>query len=476
MGNSKGQFTKLKTQVYDLTTTLEELVEKLCLANLAKVYTLMKHQEHKKIKGVVEEKRDEGTEEEEKDFGDAEFVEERLVISNSMNLMHNLRINFKIEIPVFDDLIDVEKLDNCTGDVLKFVKLLKLPDREQEKIAVPRMLFAILNVHNLKFLQSSTPNIGQEQKTCFLTKMVVWLRNIYGHVSRVPRYSPISFLERSATIYRDRYSVIYGDVKYTWNQSLQRCRKLAFAITQLGISHWDVVATLAPNIPEMYELYFAVLMVGAILFPGARRNGYSSSNSTRSLMLANFKPRFKGFRMSSVQPVTANSVRLVRLSAKEVVQWHSLAGSSVNVATANATQHSDGYIELNDRSKDIIISRGENINTIEVESILFSHPAVLDAAVVAQPDDHWGETPCAFVKLKDGYNGNIEEIIKFCRDCLPYYMAPRTIVFEDLPKTSTGKTQEFELREKAKPWIALLKRTATSSNLHSLDGWLLKAS
>ncbi|KAF6174120.1 hypothetical protein GIB67_000040 [Kingdonia uniflora] len=195
--------------------------------------------------------------------------------------------------------------------------------------------------------------------------------------------------------------------------------------------------------------------------PEARRNGYSSSNSTRSLTLVNFKPRFKRFRMSSVQPVTANSVRLVRLSAKEVVQWHSLAGSSVNIATANATQHSDGYIELNDRSKDIIISGGENISTIEVESVLFSHPAVLEAALVARPDGHWGETPCAFVKLKDGYNGNIEEIIKFCRDCLPHYMAPRTIVFEDLPKTSTGKTQKFVLREKAKAMDNLTKKNSS---------------
>ncbi|KAF6149453.1 hypothetical protein GIB67_016991 [Kingdonia uniflora] len=218
--------------------------------------------------------------------------------------------------------------------------------------------------------------------------------------------------------------------------------------------------------------------------PAARRNGYSSSNSTRSLTLVNFKPRFKRFRMSSVQPVTANSVRLVRLSAKEVVQWHSLAGSSVNIATANATQcrqsivsgvmqhlilicgdpsvkHSDGYIELNDRSKDIIISGGENISTIEVESVLFSHPAVLEAAVVARPDGHWGETPCAFVKLKDGYNGNIKEIIKFCRDCLPHYMAPRTIVFGDLPKTSTRKTQKFVLREKAKAMDNLTKKNSS---------------
>ncbi|KAJ0702119.1 putative acid--thiol ligase [Helianthus annuus] len=113
-------------------------------------------------------------------------------------------------------------------------------------------------------------------------------------------------------------------------------------------------------------------------------------------------------------------------------------------------RHSDGYIELKDRSKDIIISGGENISTIEVESVLFQHPAVLEAAVVGRPDDHWGETPCAFVELKQGYKVKEDELIAYCRKNLPRYMAPRTVVFRELPKTSTGKTQKFVLREQAK--------------------------
>ncbi|XP_026402791.1 probable acyl-activating enzyme 1, peroxisomal [Papaver somniferum] len=125
-------------------------------------------------------------------------------------------------------------------------------------------------------------------------------------------------------------------------------------------------------------------------------------------------------------------------------------------------KHPDGYIELKDRSKDIIISGGENISTIEVESVLFSHPSILEAAVVGRPDEHWGETPCAFVKLKEGQNANVEEIIKFCRDRLPHYMAPRTVVFDDLPKTSTGKTQKFVLREKAKAMGSLTKKNNRS--------------
>jgi fatty-acyl-CoA synthase len=112
--------------------------------------------------------------------------------------------------------------------------------------------------------------------------------------------------------------------------------------------------------------------------------------------------------------------------------------------------HADGYIELKDRSKDIIISGGENISTIEVESVLYRHPAVLEAAVVARPDPVWGETPCAFVGLKPGASATAEELIAFCRERLAHFKAPKTVVFGPLPKTSTGKVQKFQLREQAK--------------------------
>ncbi len=112
--------------------------------------------------------------------------------------------------------------------------------------------------------------------------------------------------------------------------------------------------------------------------------------------------------------------------------------------------HPDGYIQLKDRSKDIIISGGENISSIEVEDVLFRHPAVLDAAVVARPDEKWGETPCAFVTLREDADPvSSEAIIAFCRDNLAHFKAPRTVVFGPLPKTSTGKVQKFKLRERA---------------------------
>jgi fatty-acyl-CoA synthase len=112
--------------------------------------------------------------------------------------------------------------------------------------------------------------------------------------------------------------------------------------------------------------------------------------------------------------------------------------------------HPDGYIEIKDRSKDIIISGGENISTIEVESVLYRHPAVLEAAVVARPDTTWGETPCAFVTLKPGAAATPDDIILFCRQNLARFKVPKTVVFGPLPKTSTGKVQKFALREQAK--------------------------
>jgi len=112
--------------------------------------------------------------------------------------------------------------------------------------------------------------------------------------------------------------------------------------------------------------------------------------------------------------------------------------------------HSDGYIQLKDRSKDIIISGGENISSIEVEDALYKHPAVQVVAVVAKPDVKWGETPCAFVELKPGQKATAEELIAWCRDHLASYKCPRTVVFSEIPKTSTGKLQKFRLRDALK--------------------------
>jgi len=115
-----------------------------------------------------------------------------------------------------------------------------------------------------------------------------------------------------------------------------------------------------------------------------------------------------------------------------------------------AVKHSDGFIEIRDRSKDIIISGGENISSVEVEGVLYKHPAILEAAVVAKQCDKWGESPCAFVKVKDNCIVSEREIIEFCREHMAKFKVPKSIVFSDLPKTSTGKIQKFILREKVR--------------------------
>ena len=114
-----------------------------------------------------------------------------------------------------------------------------------------------------------------------------------------------------------------------------------------------------------------------------------------------------------------------------------------------AVWHADGYVEIKDRSKDVIISGGENISSLEIEEILYKHPAVMEAAIVAKPDETWGETPCAFVTLKPGARATASEIITWCRDRMAHFKAPRFVVFGPLPKTATGKVQKFALRDRA---------------------------
>ena len=114
-----------------------------------------------------------------------------------------------------------------------------------------------------------------------------------------------------------------------------------------------------------------------------------------------------------------------------------------------AVKHPDGYVQIRDRSKDIIISGGENISSIEVEDTIYKHPAVAMVAVVAKSDEKWGETPCAFIELKPGKNATADEILDFCRERLARFKCPRHVIFAELPKTSTGKIQKFELRKMA---------------------------
>jgi fatty-acyl-CoA synthase len=170
-----------------------------------------------------------------------------------------------------------------------------------------------------------------------------------------------------------------------------------------------------------------------------------------SLMVANPKS------MSPV-PADAETVGEVMVRGNTVMKGYLKNPSATGEAFEGgwlrtgdlAVLHPDGYMEIKDRSKDIIISGGENISSLEVEEVLYRHPEVMEAAVVARPDDTWGETPCAFVTLKPEGSATAGEVIAWCRENMAHYKAPKTVVFGPLPKTSTGKVRKYELRERAR--------------------------
>ncbi|KAJ0468745.1 putative AMP-dependent synthetase/ligase, AMP-binding, AMP-binding enzyme domain-containing protein [Helianthus annuus] len=525
--------------------------------------------------------------------------------------------------------------------------------------------------------------------------------------------TPLSFLDRCATVYGDCPSVVYGNTIYTWTETRQRCLRVASSISKLGIKRQEVVSVIAPNVPAMYELYFAIPFAGAVInsintrldartvsvilahsesklvfvdydsvsvvrnalsmFPpnkpkpllvlvideGVKIQDSTGFECTYESMLENGDPNFNWIRpVSEWDPITLNYTSGTTSSPKGVVHCHrgmfaiavdsliewsvpkqpvylwtlpmfhangwsytwgmAAVGATniclrkfdatiiydlidkhgvthmcgapvvlnmlsnapdvkplknpVNIMTAGApppapvlaraesigfvishgygltetgglvvtcawkrkwdrfpaterarlksrqgvrtvvftdmdvvdpesgvsvtrdgltlgevvlrggcvmlgyfkdpeetaksmrengwfytgdvaVMHPDGYLEIKDRSKDVIISGGENLSSVEVESVLYTHPAVNEAAVVARADEFWGETPCAFVSLKAEMAGKVteKEVVDYCKGKLPGYMVPKTVVFkEELPKTSTGKIQKFVLREMAK--------------------------
>ncbi|KAF8405523.1 hypothetical protein HHK36_010430 [Tetracentron sinense] len=542
------------------------------------------------------------------------------------------------------------------------------------------------------------------------------MEGIYQCDANYVHLSPISFLERAGIAYADKVSIVYGSVRYTWRETLERCRRLASALTQMGISHGDIVAAFAPNIPALYELHFGTPMAGAILcalnawqdsamlsmrlseleakiiFVDSQHlevvleafdilstkgtkppmlvlisendqeisptvSNTASGNLEYENLLAKGRPDFQVIRpkdecdpisvsytsgttsnpkgvvhchrsayLNSLAEILLNGMGLMpvylwtvpmfhcngwcfpwvmaalggtniclrNVSAKIIFdsiaehkvthlggapsiltmianapasdrkplsytveimtggappppqvlfniegqgfhvthsygmsetlgpgtvcmwkpEWESLPRSEQaklksrqglqqllmedvdikdpitmeslpsdgktigevmlrgnvvmrgyfkNLKATNESfrggwyrtgdlgvRYPDGYIEVKDRSVDVIVSGGENISTVEVETVLFSHPAIFEAVVVGRPDDQLGEVSCAFVKLKEECNASAEEIINFCGHHMPQYMVPRTVIFEEPPKTSTGKMQKYVLREKAK--------------------------
>ncbi|KAM6581355.1 hypothetical protein CsatA_005129 [Cannabis sativa] len=358
--------------------------------------------------------------------------------------------------------------------------------------------------------------------------------------------TPLGFLERASIVYGDSISVVYNDLSYTWSQTHTRCLRVASCIESfLGVKKGQVVSVVAPNIPPMYELNFAVPMAGVILNNiNTRLNAVTISVMLRHsesklvfvdqlsvrlvLDAVNLFPKntptpllvlitdesitdqtsltdvkdlerfvccyeelvekgsenFKWVRpVNEWDPIVLNYTSGTTSSPKGVVHSH----RGVFVVTLDSLIdwgvpkqpvylwtlpmfHANGwgytwgtaavgatnvclrrFDEIKDRSKDVIISGGENVSSVEVESALYSHPAVDEAAVVACPDEYWGETPLAFVTLKKGavrVTVTEKEILEYCREKLAHFMVPKVVVFRDkLPKTSTGKIQKFTLKE-----------------------------
>ncbi|KAK9115577.1 hypothetical protein Sjap_014524 [Stephania japonica] len=360
--------------------------------------------------------------------------------------------------------------------------------------------------------------------------------------------TPLGFLDRAATVYGDCISVVYNTTSYTWSQTHRRCLQLASSLVSLGIKPGHVVSVLAPNIPPMYELHFAVPMSGAVLHTinthlDARTDALKeivdppivvlitdiyvdapspAVDHTYERLVEMGDPDFKWFRPKGewdpmvlnytsasllVDPTDVSRQRLGlhmgygRSGWNQHLSSKSRRGGYLSVDTGasgyahvwrprraqHASQCSVGSIQtleppgpcfnrrIKDRSKDVINSGGEKVCCVEVESVLYSHPLIYDAAVVARPDEFWGETPCAFVSLK-AKSGRVteKEIIEYCRERMPHYMVPKSVVFKDvLPTTSTGKIKKFVLRDMAKS-LGVLKKKEEGNRVATPRGaaWL----
>ncbi|KAG5064225.1 hypothetical protein JHK85_005408 [Glycine max] len=410
--------------------------------------------------------------------------------------------------------------------------------------------------------------------------------------------TPLTFLDRAATVYGDVPSVVYNDTTFTWSQTRRRCLQLASALASLGIGRGHVVSVVAPNIPAMYELHFSVPFAGAVLnnintrldartvsvilrhanstlvfvdfasrdlvlealslFPRQHThrptlilitdNTVQEEKTKTSPTVDNFLHTYEGLMSkgdpnfkwvlpnSDWDPMILNYTSGTTSSPKGVVHCHrgafisaldtlidwavpknpiylwtlpmfhangwnltwgiaALGGTNICVRKFDAgvvyslirnhhvTHMCGAPVVLNmltnsdkrplekpvqfitagapppaavllraEESKEVIISGGENLSSVELESVLYGHPAVNEAAVVARPDEYWGETPCAFVSLKAAIKEKEKltekDMIQYCKDNMPHYMVPKTVVFKDeLPKTSTGKIQKFVLKQ-----------------------------
>jgi fatty-acyl-CoA synthase len=226
---------------------------------------------------------------------------------------------------------------------------------------------------------------------------------------------------------------------------IERMEAMGFEVLHLyGTTESYGPATFCPPLPEWQAL------------PASERYGLMARQGVPLVALENMTV----MDAADLQPVARDARTLgeVALAGNTLMKGYLKNEAATDEAFAGgcyhtgdlAVWHPNGTIEVKDRSKDIIISGGENISSLEVEEVLYRHPAVIEAAVVAKPDARWGETPCAFVTVKQDSEISANDLIEYCRASMAHYKVPKTVVFGPLPKTSTGKIQKFVLRDKAK--------------------------
>jgi acyl-CoA synthetase (AMP-forming)/AMP-acid ligase II len=230
--------------------------------------------------------------------------------------------------------------------------------------------------------------------------------------------SPLDFARRTRRLHADREAVVDGELRLSYRQFFDRCDRWSAALRGLGVRQGDRVATIAPNTHAQLEAFYAVPQIGAVLVP------------------INYR-------------LTAEDVVMEGYYQDPEATHRAMGDGWFHTGDA-AVVHPDGYTQIRDRLKDVIITGGENISSIEVEGTLLRHPAIREVAVVGLPHEKWGETPHAFVVLNEDASTTEADVIAFARDHLAHFKAPSGVTFvSELPKTATGKIQKYVLRQGA---------------------------
>ena len=273
--------------------------------------------------------------------------------------------------------------------------------------------------------------------------------------------SPLEFFRRARRLYPDREAVVDENLRLTYIEFGKRCDRWSATLQQLGVAKGDRVAYIAPNTHAQLESFYAIPQIGAVLVPINYRLiaddfAYIIQHSGATVVCVHSDYLEVVERMRPELPGVKHFVALEGLTETlRETGWLDYDPDATALAFDGgwfhtgdaAVVHPDGYVEIRDRIKDVIISGGENISSVEVEALLLRHPAVQEVAVVGIPDKQWGEVPHAYVVLQAGQNVSEEELRTFLRERMAHFKVPRSYTFVvELPKTATGKIQKYVLR------------------------------